>query len=447
MLVRADFALPRGPRGERPRHGLRGRPWTWAVLAVVAFVAAIEVAARVYGLPGPVEGLVRDFVGRPVTGEVKVAALALALMCMPARLRWPFAGVVVGVEVLFNAERVIAGSPLHFGNGVMWALVALTAYAATRLTGGERAAALKAAGVAGILIVANACSSVWLGVTMEALPYVADHFVEVADRALGSPSWVVGRFVHEHGWYLWLITKVYTYLPVGAAVVAYFQLRRSSTEGFPRHHIVRSFILIGAIGPVVYFLFPVVGPAYAFGNEVAGAGWMNVWPHVVPTSLEPVSAYFSQAAPRNCMPSLHTAWATAILVHALRGPRLLKVFGVFWWVCTISATLGLGAHYGVDLVAGFVFALTLEAAMVRPEDGWHRRRIVTVAGGAAAFAALLLAFRYLSVPMAQSGGLAAVLILGTAAAMVLAYARIARPSSPDEAVVVAPVVGERTLAA
>ncbi len=417
------------------------------MLAVVAFVAVIQAAATAYGLAGPLEGLAKDFVGRPVTGEVKVAALALALMCMPARLRWPFTGVVVGVEVLFNAERLIAGSPLHFGNGVMWALVALAGYAAARLTGREQSAALKAAGVAGILIVANACSSVWLGLTMEALPYVADHFVEVADRALGSPSWVVGRFVHEHGWYLWLITKVYTYLPVGAAVVAYFQLRRSSTEGFPRHHIVRSFILIGAIGPVVYFLFPVVGPAYAFGNEVAGAGWMNVWPHVVPTSLEPVSAYFSQAAPRNCMPSLHTAWATAILVHALRGPRLLKVFGVFWWVCTISATLGLGAHYGVDLVAGFVFALTLEAAMVRPEDGWHRRRIVTVAGGAAAFAALLLAFRYLSVPMAQSGGLAAVLILGTAAALVLAYARIARPSSPDEAVVVAPVVGERTLAA
>ena len=251
----------------------------------------------------------------------------------------------------------------------IWALVALAAYAGLRLTGRERVAAYKAAGVAGILIVANACSAVWLGLTMEALPYVADHFVEVADRALGSPSWVMGRFVHEHGWYLWLITKVYTYLPVGAAVVAYFQLRRSSTEGFPRHHIVKSFILIGAIGPIVYFLFPVVGPAYAFGNEVVGAGWMNVWPHVVPTSLEPVSAYFSQAAPRNCMPSLHTAWATAILLHSLRGPRLLKLFGVFWWVCTISATLGLGAHYGVDLIAGLVFALTLEAGAL-PREPW-----------------------------------------------------------------------------
>lgn len=446
MLVRADFALPRGPRGERSRRGFRGRPWAWVVLAVVVFVAALQAAAIAYGLAGPVEGLAKDFVGRPVTGEVKIAALALALMCMPGRLRLPFLGVVAGVEVLFNAERLVAGSSLHFGNGVMWALVALAAYAGLRLQRPDRVAALKAAGVAGILIVANAASSVWLGLTMDALPYVADHFVEVADRALGSPSWVMGRFVHEHGWYLWLITKVYTYLPVGAAVVAFFQLRRSSTEGFPRHHIVRSFILIGAIGPIVYFLFPVVGPAYAFGNEVAGAGWMNVWPHVVPTSLEPVSAYFSQAAPRNCMPSLHTAWATAILLHALRGPRLLKAFGVFWWVCTISATLGLGAHYGVDLIAGFVFALTLESAMVRSEDGWHPRRIATVVGGGLAFAAILLAIRYLSVPMAQSGYLAAVALLGTAVAMAVAYARIAWRPAPLGVVVPAPL-GERALAA
>ncbi|KXP05129.1 phosphatase PAP2 family protein [Tsukamurella pseudospumae] len=446
MLVRADFALPRGPRGERSRRGWGKRQWTWAVLAVVAFVLVIQAAAMYYGLRGPVHGLVSDFVGRPVTGEVKVAALALALMCMPARLRLPFVGVVAGVEVLFNGERLLAGSPLHFGNGVMWGLLALTVYAGTRLTGSERAAALKAAGVAAILIAANAVSAVWLGLTMQALPDVADHFVEVADRALGSPSWVMGRLVHEHGWYLWLITKVYTYLPVGAAVVAYFQLRRSSTEGFPRHHIVKSFILIGAIGPVVYFLFPVVGPAYAFGNEVAGAGWMNVWPHVVPTSLEPVSAYFSQQAPRNCMPSLHTAWATAILVHALRGPRLLKLFGVVWWVCTISATLGLGAHYGVDLVAGLVFALTLEAAMIRPEDGWHPRRIVTVVGGTVAFAAILLAIRYLSVPMAQGGHLAAVALLGVVGVMVVAYARIARPPSLDDAAT-APPVGQQALAA
>ncbi len=418
----------------------------WAVLAVIAFVAGIETAALIDGLPGPVEGLAKDFVGRPVTGEVKVAALALALVCMPARLRLPFTGVVAVVEVLFNAERLAAGSPLHFGNGVMWALVALAGYACLRLTGRERDAALRAAGVAAILIIANAASSVWLGLTMEELPYVADHFVEVADRALGSPSWVMGRFVHEHGWYLALITKVYTYLPVGAAVVAFWQLRRSSTQGFPRHHIVRSFIVIGAIGPIVYFLFPVVGPAYAFGHEVPGAGWLDVWPHVVPTSLEPVSAYFSQAAPRNCMPSLHTAWATAILLHALRGPRLLKAFGVFWWVCTISATLGIGAHYGVDLIAGFVFALTLESAMARPEDGWHRRRIVTVAGGALAFAVILLCIRYLSVPMAGSGALAPVLLLGTAAAMVVAYARIASPPSPGGAAPASPVV-DRALAA
>lgn len=394
---------------------------------MTAFVLVIEAAAMAYGLRGPVRLIADDFIGRPTAGEVKVAGLALALMCMPRRLRWPFAGTVVGVEVLFNLQRYLAGVPLHFGNGVMWALAGLAVYGLWRLRGREQEVTLKAVGIAAILIVTSRVSGVWLELTMQALPYVADWFVEVADRALGSPSWVMGRFVHEHGWYLWLITKVYTYLPVGAAVVAYFQLRRSSTEGFPRHHIVRSFILIGAIGPIIYFLFPVVGPAYAFGDQVPGAAWLNVWPNIVPTSLEPISAYYSQLAPRNCMPSLHTAWATAILLHALRGPRLLKAFGVFWFVCTISATLGIGAHYGIDLVAGFIFALTLETALVRPEDGWHRRRLLTIAGGVGAFAAILLATRYLSVPMAQSGPIAAVLLIGTAAAMAVAFHRVAYP--------------------
>ncbi|GIZ98078.1 inositol phosphorylceramide synthase [Tsukamurella sp. TY48] len=401
------------------------------VVVMVGFVLAVEAAALAYGLRGPVRLLGDDFVGRPVAGEVKVAGLALAVMCMPQRFRWPFLGTIAGVEVLFNLQRYLAGVHLHFGNGVMWALAGLAIYALWKLTGREQEAVLKAVGIAAILIVTSRVAGVWLELTMQALPFVADWFVEVADRALGSPSWVMGRFVNEHQWYLWLITKVYTYLPVGAAVVAYFQLRRSSTEGFPRHHIVRSFILIGAIGPIVYFLFPVVGPAYAFGNQVPGAAWLDVWPNVVPSSLEPISAYYSQLAPRNCMPSLHTAWATAILLHALRGPRLLKAFGVFWFVCTISATLGIGAHYGIDLVAGFIFALTLETALVRPEDGWHRRRLVTIAGGASAFAVILLATRYLSVPMAQSGPVAAMLLLGAAAAMAYAFYRVAYPEASE----------------
>lgn len=446
MLVRADFALPRGPHGNRDRRVWGRREWTLVVLAMTGFVLAIQAAAIVYGLRGPVPLLGDDFVGRPTAGEVKVAGMALALMCMPRRLRWPFVGVTVAVEVAFNAQRLIAGVHLHFGNGVMWALLALAVYAGLRLRGRDQEVTLKAVGLAAILIVTSRVSGVWLELTMQGLPYVADQFVEVADRALGSPSWVMGEVVHQHPWFLWVITKVYTYLPVGAAVVAFFQLRRSSTEGFPRHHIVRSFILIGAIGPIVYFLMPVVGPAYAFGGQVPGAAWLDVWPHLVPTSLEPVSAYYSQLAPRNCMPSLHTAWATAILLHALRGPRGLKAFGVFWFACTISATLGIGAHYGIDLVAGFIFALTLETALTRPEDGWHRRRLTTIAGGVAAFAAVLLVTRYASVAMAQSGGVAAVALLGAAAAMAVGYYRVARPPVPDGALA-SPMVGQEPIRA
>ncbi len=407
------------------------------VLIVVGFILVMQAAASVYDLRGPVLLIGDDLVGVAGGTEVKIAGMALALMCMPARLRLPFIGVVVAVESVFNAQRLIVGNTLHLGNGVMWGLIALAVYALAVSTGAEREKALKAVGIAAILIVTSRVAGVWLGLTEETLPEVADHFVEVADRALGSPSWVMGRFVEDTPWFRSLISQVYNYLSVGAAIVAFFQLRRSSVDGFPRHHIVRSFIVIGALGPLVYFLFPVVGPVFAFGDELPGAGWLDVWPHTVPTSLEPVSAFFSQDAPRNCMPSLHTAWATAILVHALRGPRLLKVYGVFWFVCTLSATLGLGYHYGVDLIAGLVFALTVECALARPQDGWHRLRVAAVAGGAAAFAVLLAAFRYLSVPMAQNAVVSTILMLGSVAAMTYCYVRISRtpvdvPATPVE---------------
>ena len=67
---------------------------------------------------------------------------------------------------------------------------------------------------------------------------------------------------------------------------------------------------------------------------------------------------FNEFTPRNCMPSLHTAWATAIFIHSREGPRLLRFAGAFWLIATLGATLGFGYHYGADIVAGVVFALT-----------------------------------------------------------------------------------------
>ena len=130
----------------------------------------------------------------------------------------------------------------------------------------------------------------------------------------------------------------------------------------------------------------------------------NLWPDTPPPISTPHPMPFDEITPRNCMPSLHTAWATAIFIHSRKGPRFLRFAGTFWLIATLGATLGFGYHYGVDLVAGVVFTLTIEAALRSLDRGWDRSGIRLVAYGATVFAALLVSYRYLPMEMADIRG-------------------------------------------
>ncbi|GED99632.1 inositol phosphorylceramide synthase [Gordonia spumicola] len=405
--------------------GVRG--WSAVVASVVGFALVIEVAARLNSTRGPLDLIVHDFAGRPGVGEIKTAALILALVCMPARLRWRVLGGVAALEILWNLQRLAVGNTPIVGNGMLWGLVATGAYALWRLHGTEKASTLKAVGLGLMMIVVGRVGDVWLVLSMKASPLVLDHYVEMADRALGSPSWVVGRVVDDSTVLTEVLGRIYVYLPVGAAVIAYLQLRNSARDGFPRHHIIRTFLLIGAIGPIIYFLFPVVGPTYAFGSEVPGAGWLDVWPHAVPETTVPAAQFYDQSVPRNCMPSLHTAWAMAIFLHGWRGGTGSKVFGSVWLLATTGATLGFGFHYAVDVLAGIVFVLTLEAALTRPDMGWTRLRAGVIACGAVMFAALLLMTRYAAPWLAVGGALPVLLLLAPVVITVGGFLLVERP--------------------
>lgn len=409
----------------RVELGVRG--WSLVVLTLVVFVLAIEIVARVYEIRGPVDLLAHDFVGRPGIGEIKIAGLVLALVCMPARLRWWTLGGVVLLEGIWNVQRLIVGNAGTVGNGILFGLVATALYALWKLDGPDKSATLKAVGLGLMMPIMGRVGDAWLVLSAKANPKVLDEYLEVADRALGSPSWVLGRIVTDSALLTEVLSKVYVYLPVGAAIIAFFQLRNVARDGFPRHHIVRTFLLIGMIGPIVYFLFPVVGPTYAFGHEQPGSGWVDVWPWVTPDVTEPVAVFFNQGIARNCMPSLHTAWATCILLHGLRGSRASKVFGSVWFVCTVAATLGFGFHYAIDILAGIVFTLTIEAALTRPEIGWTRLRMGVVAGGAVVFCGLLMVTRLAAVPLANSGGGGAVLLVAPVVMMGIAFLFVERP--------------------
>jgi hypothetical protein len=132
---------------------------------------------------------------------------------------------------------------------------------------------------------------------------------------------------------------------------------------------------------------------------------------------------FDAVTPRNCMPSLHTAWATAILIHSRTGSRFLRYAGTFWLIATLCATLGFGYHYGVDLVAGVVFTLTIEAGLRSYDRGWDRSGLRLTAYGAAVFLALLLSYRYLPVQMAEYPWLAGPLLLLAMGSVIYGYTR------------------------
>jgi hypothetical protein len=292
---------------------------------------------------------------------------------------------------------------MSFGNGALWVILGYAFIAVTRRTGRERVLLLKGVGLGLLLVAGHKTGDTWLLITSKTRPAVLDPYVATADHALGNPSWVAGRMVAATGPIgNHVLHLVYGQLPLAAAVFALYQLRNVAVERrFPGHHLVRTFLAIGLLGPAIYMIFPVAGPVFAYGAD--GGHWAaaNLWPHTATSIDAPHKILFDDITPRNCMPSLHTAWATTLFIHTREASRLLRYTGTFWLVGTLTATLGFGYHYGADLVAGVVFALTIEAAMRSFDRGWDRAGIRLVSYGATVFIVLLVSYRYLPLEMAR----------------------------------------------
>lgn len=424
-------------------------------VAVLGFLIALEVAVRHYGMPGPITTQAREVLWPPKSGGLLYASMALMMVVLTWRQRFLALGAAIGIDIVFGLVRWAAGIGLGeghpFGNGALWVILGCAVLALTRRTGPERVLLLKGVGLALILMAGRKTGDAWLYLTSMTRPMVLDQYVATADHALGNPSWIAGRLVTASGSIGFnVLDFVYGQLPVAAVLVALYQLRHVATERrFPRHHLVRTFLTIGLIGPAFYLIFPVVGPVFAYGTGAehwegislwaphmpASAPWAvaDLWPDT-PSPLSPPHLMpFDEITPRNCMPSLHTAWATAIFIHSRKGPRALRWAGTFWLVATLTATLGFGYHYGVDLIAGVVFTLTIEGALRAHERGWERSGVQLVAHGSTVFAALLLSYRWLPVQMAAHPWLAGPLLLLAMGSVIHSYVRTTTSWEPGPA--------------
>ncbi|MFJ9564598.1 phosphatase PAP2 family protein [Streptomyces fuscichromogenes] len=424
-----------------------------AAATAFAFLVVLEVAARHYGLPGPITNQAREVICPPKSGFLLYAGLALTMVVLTWRERFIALGAALAVDLGFATVRwalgVEASRGQPFGNGALWVILGCAVVAVTRRTGHERVLLLKGVGLGLLLVTGRKTGDAWLLITSKTRPMVLDQYVATADHALGNPSWLVGRIVTAGGPVGFnLLDIVYGQLAVAAVAVALYQLRGVAAERrFPRHHLVRTFLVIGLLGPAVYMIFPVVGPVFAYGTGAEhwasvslwperpphGGHWPSpdLWPRRVPSLSAPRPIRYDGFTPRNCMPSLHTAWATTIFVHSRRAPRALRWAGAFWLVATLTATLGFGYHYGADLIAGVVFALTVEAALRTYDRDWDPAGVRLVAHGTAVFAALLVCYRWLPLEMAARPWLSGPLLLLAMASVIYDYMRTVKRWEPS----------------
>lgn len=413
-----------GDAGGVQVRALSTRAWVAiGIAAVAALLVALQIAASVNGFQGPLHSVISDYVATPKSTTVPWVGLGLAMVGLSNLHRIVVLLTAAALDVVFAAERVLRGASLTFGNGPTIVLTGLTLVVLFRWSGVQRSTALRGIAFGFLVILATKVGDTWLRITAITRPTVLDHYALLADHALAQPSWLVGRVLDAAGPLLsGVLHWVYIELPVAAMVVAFYQLRNVRTSGWPRHFLVRTFLLLGLIGPVIYILFPLVGPEFAFGAAGGGFQVGDYWPHVLPPiDLSPAAIAFDDSTARNCMPSMHTAWALAVFIHSRGGPRWMRWAGTIWLVGTVVATLGFGYHYGVDLVAGAVLCLTVEAALREPvrAEGWSRTGLVVA--GAAFMTALLLCCRYLAVDMARYPWLFGPLMIGALVAFSTAF--------------------------
>jgi hypothetical protein len=413
--------------------------WIAAGVVTLGFLVALEIAARHYGVRGPITNQVREVIFPPKSGPLLYASMALMMVVLNRRERFVAAGAAVGIDLVFALVRwtfdIKSPHGHAFGNGALLVIIGCAVIALTRRSGQDRVLLLKGVGLGLLLVAGRKTGDTWLLITSKTRPTVLDPYVAVADKALGDPSWLVGRLVRASGTVgEHVLDYVYIQLAVAAVVIALYQLRHVAAErAFPRHHLVRTFLAIGLLGPGIYMIFPTVGPIFVYGADGGHWALANLWPDTVPALQTPHAVPFDEITPRNCMPSLHTAWATTIFVHSRRGPRLLRFAGTFWLIATLGATLGFGYHYGVDLIAGVVFALTIEAGMRALARGWDRAGILFVAYGTVVFTALLLSYRFLPMQMARLPWVFGPLLLLAMGSVIYAYVRTTRQWEPVSA--------------
>jgi len=231
----------------------------------------------------------------------------------------------------------------------------------------------------------------FLDISTSLHPLTYDAFAYRFESTLGfQPSVVLARGLVDNPWLQTLLVASYNVLPLGFAVVIGAQAARPDRPSFSP---IAGLIVSMAIGVIGYHFFPVAGPLYL----------NNGFPLAVPRAdLIPLEAVPLQPVPRNGVPSMHFAWAVLLWLTARQlGNRWL--YGAFsiLLALTFVATMALGEHYMIDLIAAVPVAIATVAIIAGRLPWSEPSRRKAALGGFAIWIAWIVALRF-AVPLFEA---------------------------------------------
>ena len=215
-----------------------------------------------------------------------------------------------------------------------------------------------------------------------------DFYAFAFDGSLGfEPSFALGRFVNARLWLLPFAKVSYEGIPLAiAALYAGFMRRRRQ----PIWEIIGAFVVSTVIGYILFSIFPVCGPSYAFGKNFPSQ--YVPYPALRHMALEKVSLPLSD--PRNGVPSLHMTWALLIWLNTRSLHRGARWAAGALVLATAFDTLASGEHYLFDLVVALPFTLWMHACMALTVSIRDRRRWLPALCGCGLFLVWLVIGRF-----------------------------------------------------
>jgi hypothetical protein len=247
-------------------------------------------------------------------------------------------------------------------------------------------------------------------------PKTMDIYLLVFDSTLRfQPAFAMGRVFQSLPALRSISIMFYLGLPLLIALVYVEQLRRNRNTALVTFLI---FFFAAIIGASAYNLYPACGPISLLGDQ---------FPHLhlslrqaAELRLEPVPI----SAPRNAMPSMHMAWVLLAVWLSRNLGRWVKLIGLLYFLFTLTATLGTGEHYFIDLVVAFPFSLALYALFALDVPIGRQQRLYSLIGGALATAVWLALLRWQIPLFVHAPGLSWLLILATVIPVVFAQRKL-----------------------